>query len=439
MLCRSPRQLLLLCAGFDLLGLIALLALQLAVRQLPLAGQLGWISAIAAGYLGLGWLFGTYSLLGWRRVPVAALLRRQGAVVGVLLILVAMSRWSLNPPADVWLVWRSSQLQWLVPLGVWSAGVRLGLRRGMLLPEEPQLLLVAPAPEAQQLLAEWRRTPSRLQPRWLPPQEALAQPGPVVLALSSSIRRQHEALGWLAELEQRDPREFGLTTPLALAERQLERLPPALLPEPWLSYDAIPWNDSLGVQRQLKRVADVLLAGGLLLLTSPLLLLAALLIWLDDPGPVFYSQKRSGLLGQPFSVWKLRTMVVAPPEAPARWTVPGDRRITRVGQWLRRTRLDELPQLANVLVGEMSLIGPRPERPELEQELEARILHYRKRHWMRPGLSGWAQVNTHYAASVEDSGLKLSYDLYYIKHFSTWLDLAILLRTLKTVLKVSGR
>ena len=121
------------------------------------------------------------------------------------------------------------------------------------------------------------------------------------------------------------------------------------------------------------------------------------------------------------------------------WTVPGDRRITRVGLWLRRLRLDELPQLINVLRGDMSLIGPRPERPELEHELEERIPHYRKRHWMRPGLSGWAQVSAPYAASVEDSDLKLSYDLYYIKNFSTWLDLMILAKTIKIVLKAESR
>ena len=122
-----------------------------------------------------------------------------------------------------------------------------------------------------------------------------------------------------------------------------------------------------------------------------------------------------------------------------KWAKKNDNRITRSGGILRLTRIDELPQLISVINGEMSLIGPRPERPEFEDDLERRIPHYRKRHWMRPGLSGWAQVCAPYASSVEDSDLKLSYDLYYLRHFSTWLDLVILFRTVKTVLKAAGR
>ena len=193
------------------------------------------------------------------------------------------------------------------------------------------------------------------------------------------------------------------------------------------------------MEAQLKRMADLLVAAVLLLLTSPFVLIATLLIWLEDGGPVLYAQRRSGWLGRPFTVYKLRTMTVQPADAPASWTVPGDQRITKVGGLLRRVRLDELPQLFNVLNGEMSLIGPRPERPELEEKLELLILHYRKRHWMRPGLSGWAQVCAPYASSIEDSDLKLSYDLYYLRNFSFWLDLVILMRTVKTVLKAGGR
>ena len=123
----------------------------------------------------------------------------------------------------------------------------------------------------------------------------------------------------------------------------------------------------------------------------------------------------------------------------AQWAKANDKRITSIGRILRKYRIDELPQLVNVITGELSLIGPRPERPELEKVIELEIPHYRKRHWMRPGLSGWAQVCAPYASSIEDSDLKLSYDLYYLRHFSTWLDLAILLRTVKTILKAGGR
>jgi lipopolysaccharide/colanic/teichoic acid biosynthesis glycosyltransferase len=138
-------------------------------------------------------------------------------------------------------------------------------------------------------------------------------------------------------------------------------------------------------------------------------------------------------------VLKLRTMVPQAERGEALWATEDDARITPIGRWLRRTRLDELPQLINVLRGEMSLIGPRPERPELEDRLEAEIPNYRLRHWVRPGLSGWAQVNMPYTASVEDSELKLSYDLFYLRNAGLWLDLLILVRTIKIVLKAAGR
>jgi lipopolysaccharide/colanic/teichoic acid biosynthesis glycosyltransferase len=238
---------------------------------------------------------------------------------------------------------------------------------------------------------------------------------------------------WIREREPVYP------TALEKAETQQQRLLPSLLPEEALVLADIPWSDELGVQRQLKRTADVAVALVLLLLTLPLMALAALLIWLEDRGPVFFLQERSGLMGRVFRVYKLRTMRQAHPRQPVSWTAPGDNRITRVGWFLRRVRLDELPQLLNVLVGDMSLIGPRPEQPRLEQELEERIPHYRKRHWMPPGLSGWAQVCAPYAASVEEAELKLSYDLYYLRHWNTGLDLLILLKTIKTVLKARGR
>tara|TARA_Y100001968_G_scaffold65375_1_gene56070 strand:- start:135 stop:1196 length:1062 start_codon:yes stop_codon:yes gene_type:complete len=353
-------------------------------------------------------------------------------------MLVAVLRWVFNPPLDIWMVYRSTQISWLIPTTIWSLIIRVGLRRRALQPDDPSLVLVAPEDEALKALQAWKKTPKRIMPKWLSSEEAVSQPLPVVLALSQSVRQHPKYRSFLEDLEQRDPRQVDLTTPLALAERQLERIPPSLLPKLWLSYSEIPWNGLFSFQRQLKRVADVLLSLLLLALTSPLVAIAAFCIWIEDRGPIFYVQERSGWLGQPFKLLKLRTMRVDT-SANVTWTVLGDQRITRIGSWLRKSRLDELPQLVNVVKGEMSLIGPRPERPQLELSLEESIPHYRKRHWMRPGLSGWAQVCAPYAASIEDSELKLSYDLYYLKYFSTWLDLLILLRTIKTVLKVAGR
>jgi len=153
---------------------------------------------------------------------------------------------------------------------------------------------------------------------------------------------------------------------------------------------------------------------------------------------VFYGQVRSGLFGEPIRIRKLRSMSVNAEAEGIRWASAGDARITRVGRWLRRLRIDELPQLLSVISGDMSLIGPRPERPELEKELEQVIPHYRVRHWIRPGLSGWAQVCHPYGASVADSRSKLSYDLYYLRNASLPLDLLILFKTIRLVMGGQG-
>jgi lipopolysaccharide/colanic/teichoic acid biosynthesis glycosyltransferase len=220
-------------------------------------------------------------------------------------------------------------------------------------------------------------------------------------------------------------------------EHVLQRFPPDLLQTADLLRGefAAPHGS---LHKRLKRLGDLLVSGLLLVLTAPLLLLAALLIQLQDHGPVFYGQVRSGLNGRPFQVWKLRSMHVNAEASGAQWSGRGDQRITRIGRLLRVTRLDELPQLWSVLRGEMSLIGPRPERPEIELELEQQIPHYRLRHLIRPGLSGWAQVNYPYGASVEDSAKKLSYDLYYLRNSSFLLDLLVLFKTIKLVFNAKG-
>jgi sugar transferase (PEP-CTERM system associated) len=194
------------------------------------------------------------------------------------------------------------------------------------------------------------------------------------------------------------------------------------------------------VMAALKRTFDVSLASLGLLFGLPIMALVALAIRFASPGPVIYSQRRVGKDGRVFRIHKFRSMRVdAEAQTGAVWaTVGADPRVTPIGRFLRRTRLDEIPQLWNVLIGDMSFVGPRPERPEFVATLTEQVPFYGQRHSVRPGLTGWAQVRHSYGASVEDSLQKLQYDLFYIKHMSFSFDLFIVLETVKTVLVRSG-
>jgi exopolysaccharide biosynthesis polyprenyl glycosylphosphotransferase len=203
---------------------------------------------------------------------------------------------------------------------------------------------------------------------------------------------------------------------------------PESLDASWLS--AMSAAQTPRLSRILKRLLDIFLAGLLLLLTLPFWPLLAAVVYFSSRGPVFFSQVRVGRGGRPFVLYKLRTMRVdAEAERGAVWASERDQRITRVGWWLRRLRLDELPQFWNVLKGEMSFVGPRPERPQFVELLTGKLPGYRLRHLVKPGITGWAQVNFPYGASVEDARSKLCYDLYYVKRGGFLLDLRIVLRT----------
>jgi sugar transferase (PEP-CTERM system associated) len=188
----------------------------------------------------------------------------------------------------------------------------------------------------------------------------------------------------------------------------------------------------------LKRLLDIAASALMLLITAPFLALAALAVKLDDGGPILYRQERVTRGGRVFRIMKLRTMTVNAEAAGAVWAAKQDPRITRIGRFLRRTRLDELPQLVNVLRGDMSFVGPRPERPEFTAELARELPLYNERHLVRAGLTGWAQVNYPYGASLDDARSKLSYDLYYVKNFSVVFDVLIILQTLRVVLWPGG-
>ena len=380
---RDPRSLMFAAAGLDLAGQLILLLglvglsswLLLPPATEPWALPWGWALFCLLLYPCLGWLFGSYTVLRWRRLPRLVLLQRVMLTAAVTLVVVAVARWLTNPADSIWLLHRRVQLLWLGGLSVWSLLVRIGLRRGLVLPEPPQLLLLANDGEAEQIQWAWKRVPQRqrlqrldveqLEPRLEGANERC------LLTVAPVWRQCSRQEPLLDQLDGVDPRRVQVVSPAGLFERQQERLPPVLLTEGWMAYDEMPWAAPFSLQTQLKRAADLVVAASLLLFTSPLMLLAMGLIWLDDPGPVFYRQQRSGWMGDPFTVLKLRTMRVQPADAAASWTQQGDQRITRAGQVLRRLRIDELPQLLNVLSGDMSLIGPRPERPEMEDELSA--------------------------------------------------------------------
>ena len=192
------------------------------------------------------------------------------------------------------------------------------------------------------------------------------------------------------------------------------------------------------VSRALKRLFDIVVSLAVLLLTAPAILVFALLVCIDSQGPAFYRQRRVGLFGEPFDVIKLRSMRTDAEANGAQWAAKDDPRVTRIGNFIRKTRIDELPQLWTVLKGEMSFVGPRPERPEFVADLVQYLPYYAERHMVKPGITGWAQINYPYGASIEDARHKLEYDLYYAKNYSPFLDLLILLQTLRVVLWNEG-
>jgi lipopolysaccharide/colanic/teichoic acid biosynthesis glycosyltransferase len=229
--------------------------------------------------------------------------------------------------------------------------------------------------------------------------------------------------------------------PPMLATRQARRNEPvnsqarsAAAPSPGVTGSDPGWYEAG------KRAGDVVLALVLLVLNAPLLVLAVILVKLTSRGPVLYSQVRLGRGGRPFTLYKIRTMAHQCESLTGiRWSTPGDPRITPVGRFLRRTHVDELPQLWNVLCGAMSLVGPRPERPEFVPQLEHAIVRYRERLLVRPGLTGLAQVQLPPDTDLDSVRVKLAYDLYYVREVGWWLDLRILLGTALHVVGVPFR
>ena len=217
----------------------------------------------------------------------------------------------------------------------------------------------------------------------------------------------------------------------------LKKYPIDLLPDSFFLNNSLNISNS-SMQMRIKDVFERLISINLLIVFLPLVFISSIFIFIEDGLPIFYKQNRNGIFNKLIKITKLRTMKSNAEEDGVQWSKKNDARITNVGNFIRKVRIDELPQLISVIKGEMSLIGPRPERPEIDLFLSKNIKNYNLRYNLKPGLSGWAQVNYPYGASLQDAKNKFSYDLYYIKHFSNLLDIRILFMTIKLVFNAKG-
>ena len=250
----------------------------------------------------------------------------------------------------------------------------------------------------------------------------------IVVAVAD--RRKHLPLDLLLDMRLRDG--IAIEESVSFFERLTGKISTEVLRPSWLIFS----SNSLLVRiyKKGRRLIDVAAALVGLIVSLPIMLVTVIAIKLDSPGPIFYSQERVGKGGEGFKIVKFRSMRTDAEKDGPVWAKESDDRVTRIGRIIRKLRIDELPQFINVLRGEMSFIGPRPERPEFVRLLEREIPYYSQRHLLKPGLTGWAQIRYPYGASVEDAKEKLQYDLYYIKNLSPFLDLIILFETIRIVL-----
>ncbi len=219
--------------------------------------------------------------------------------------------------------------------------------------------------------------------------------------------------------------------------KYLQKYPIDLLPDLFFLDNSLRISNS-SMQIRIKDVCERLIAIILLIIFVPLILISSIFIFIEDGLPIFYNQTRNGMFNKVIKITKLRTMRINAEKDGIQWSKKNDKRITKFGNLIRQIRFDELPQLISVIKGEMALIGPRPERPEIDKFLSKDIRNYYVRYNLKPGLSGWAQVNYPYGASLQDAKSKFSYDLYYIKNFSNLLDIKILFMTIKIVFNAKG-
>jgi exopolysaccharide biosynthesis polyprenyl glycosylphosphotransferase len=397
------------------------------------------MSALAGLWLGLSYLLGRYSPQRRLNTQLRQIIQDSTAAAVLLIVVAVMLRWGMesNDSRTV----KEFILPCLAIIGLSSVSAQIWARLRLKKPQH--WILVGEHHELNILQWEIERDLLGAQFQLIVFDAAKLDHKQLTLvstpvrgiAVSEQSDLDEEVIEWLIARRAEGVR---ILTLINWAEQVLQRVPPELFTLRWLL-------DTEGFELQperfgwrLKRLGDVLAASILLIASLPVIMISTLLIRLQDGGPMFYSQYRTGLYGERIRIRKLRSMKVNAEANGAQWAKASDNRITPLGRWLRRLRLDELPQLINVIKGEMSLIGPRPERPELDADLESIIPHYRVRHWILPGLSGWAQVCYPYGASLEDSRQKLSYDLYYIRNANLALDILILLKTVRMILRGQG-
>ena len=401
-----------------------------------------------------------YALVGLYRPKPISLIAAAGRTAVALCIGGYLTSLTLRVVAD------RGYIEQLIPAAIAYLGVGLVLARGWFsvmrrVTPLPRVLIVGTGPEAHAIAADLR-LPGRAARDVIGFYATAGEPTETeVIVDGFRVFPKHSALTELVSrydiqeivVAVREHRGGGVPIDQLLAcrisgvsvldlagfcERTRWEVPIDSLKGSWLVYGH--GFVQGGLRRFMKRLFDIVSSTLLLVLLSPVMALAMLAIRLDSPGPVIYRQPRVGAGGKVFMCMKFRSMRTdAEQDGVARWATKGDPRITSIGSFIRKTRIDELPQLISVLNGEMSLVGPRPERPSFVDQLKASIPFYELRHSVKPGVTGWAQVRYHYGATFEDARRKHQFDLYYVKNNSLFLDILVLIETVSVVLFHEGQ
>ena len=388
-------------------------------------------TAIATCVLAAVGLYRSQTALRMRDLLLNAAVGAGLAIVPLMLVVyVSVASFGLRSPNPMWI--SRTLFAWIacvtVTRIVMKAAVEAGFcqRRILILGDSGPDATAATAPGANMRVTRWTDFGS------LPPPQRLAADNVNMVVLGHEDEPM-PAPEWLMAC-----RRLGMSieTRDEYLERRIRRLNTDRLKPGWLS--TAPGYPPSPAATAARRIADVAIGASVLLAASPVMIATAIAIRMEGDGPIIYSQPRVGLDGEVFRIYKFRSMRTDAEAKGAVWATTGDSRVTKVGAFIRRTRIDELPQLANVIGGSMSVIGPRPERPEFVGMLAERIPRYMDRHVAKPGVTGWAQVNFPYGSTVEDARTKLSYDLYYVKNRSPFLDLVILLQTFRVMAFLEG-